>query len=78
MQAKKKAGIKKAASAHTLRHCFATHLLDAGTDLFHIKAFMGHTGIDTTARYLHLRDRGAAAHDLLGHKNTELPNTTKP
>jgi integrase/recombinase XerD len=70
MQAKKKAGIKKTASAHTLRHCFATHLLDAGTDLFHIKAFMGHMGIGTTARYLHLSDRGAATHDLLGSKNT--------
>lgn len=64
--AKKKAEVKKYASAHTLRHCFATHLLDAGTDLFHIKAFMGHTGIGTTARYLHLTDRAADTHDLLG------------
>lgn len=77
-QAKKKAGIKKAASAHTLRHCYATHLLDAGTDLFHIKAFMGHTAIGTTARYLHLSDRGAAAHDLLDAKNTKGPAAQKP
>lgn len=73
-QAKKKAGIKKAASAHTLRHCFATHLLDAGTDLFHIKAFMGHVGIGTTARYLHLSDRGAATHDLLGQNDGNKNN----
>jgi integrase/recombinase XerD len=67
-QAKSKAMIKKPASVHTLRHCFATHLLDAGTDLFHIKAFMGHTGIGTTARYLHLSDRGTATYDLLGQQ----------
>lgn len=77
-QAKKKAGIKKPASAHTLRHCFATHLLDAGADLFRIKAFMGHVGIGTTARYLHLSDRGAALPDLLGSKKAERRHTHKP
>lgn len=75
-QAKKKAGVKKTASAHTLRHCYATHLLDAGTDLFHIKAFMGHVGIGTTARYLHLSDRGAAVHDLLANKKDTTPKAS--
>lgn len=77
-QAKEKAGIKKRATPHTLRHCFATHLLDEGADLFHIKAFLGHVGIGTTARYLHLSDRGAALPDLLGGKKAERRDAHKP
>lgn len=53
-QAKDKAGIKKAISIHTLRHCFATHLLEADTNLYHIKQLLGHTCIQTTCRYIHL------------------------
>jgi integrase/recombinase XerD len=53
-KAKHKAGIKKTISIHTLRHCFATHLLEANTNLYHIKQLMGHTCIQTTCRYLHL------------------------
>jgi len=49
-----KAGIKKKISFHTLRHCFATHLLEQGVNLRLIQEFMGHVSLKTTAGYLHL------------------------
>lgn len=48
------AGITKAGGIHTLRHCYATHLLEAGVDLHSISQWLGHRHVSTTARYLHL------------------------
>lgn len=51
------AGLPREGGIHTLRHCFATHLLEAGVDLHCIQRLLGHGHVTTTTRYLHLAQR---------------------
>jgi integrase/recombinase XerD len=57
-QARKAAGITKEMTVHTLRHTYATHLLEEGLDIITIKELLGHECIDTTMVYLHVAQSG--------------------
>jgi len=70
-----RAGIKKAVTSHTMRHSFATHLLEAGTNLETIRRLMGHKSLRTTQIYLHVANKAIQSTksplDLLDLASTE-------
>lgn len=74
LRAAKACGLTKKVSPHTLRHCYATHLLEAGTDLLTLKELLGHRDLSTTSRYTHVTSKARMTPSPLD----SLPAVPKP
>ena len=72
------AGITKVGGIHTLRHCFATHLLEAGVDLHGVSKLLGHAHLSTTSLYLRMARPGDAAGDNALALLSQLPKSPPP
>jgi site-specific recombinase XerD len=57
-RAVEKSGVNPFATVHTLRHSFATHLLERGTDIRYIQEILGHNSVKTTEIYTHITKKG--------------------
>ena len=78
VQAARDAGLGKHVTVHTLRHCFATHLLEAGTDIRTIQVLLGHRNLKTTAIYTHVSPTAVEATRSPLDRLAPLPGESQP